>query len=97
MIDLAGSERIAKSNVTGQGLEEAKAINKSLSALGDVMTAIADKASSHVPYRNSKLTHLLQPALSKGARVMFIVAASPDAAPVATAPPLPVACRPTCH
>ena len=57
---------------------ETAAINKSLSALGDVMTAIAAK-DSHVPYRNSKLTFLLQPALSKGARVMFIVAASPDA------------------
>ena len=57
---------------------ETAAINKSLSALGDVMTAIAAK-DAHVPFRNSKLTFLLQPSLSRGARVMFIVTASPDA------------------
>lgn len=59
LVDLAGSERIKKSRVTGAELKEAQSINRSLAALGDVMEAL-DKKSSHVPYRNSKLTHLLQ-------------------------------------
>ena len=78
LVDLAGSERLARTEATGTLATETAAINKSLSALGDVMTAIA-AAEGHVPYRNSKLTFLLQPALSRGARVMFIVTASPDA------------------
>ena len=66
---------------------ETVAINKSLSALGDVMSALGAKEAqasggggkeAYVPYRNSKLTFLLQPNLSRGARVMFIVTASPD-------------------
>ena len=78
LVDLAGSERLSRTEATGALAAETAAINKSLSALGDVMTAIGAK-EAHVPYRNSKLTYLLQPALSKGARVMFIIAASPDA------------------
>lgn len=58
-VDLAGSERIKVSGVTGAGLREATAINSSLSALGDVMQAL-DQKHKHVPYRNSKLTFLLQ-------------------------------------
>ena len=53
------SERLARSEVTGQRQKEACCINKSLSSLGDVFAALASK-STHVPYRNSKLTHLLQ-------------------------------------
>jgi len=76
LVDLAGSERVAKSKVTGQALKEAQGINKSLSALGDVMEAL-DKRHAHVPYRNSKLTFLLQSALGGHARCMFIFNASP--------------------
>jgi hypothetical protein len=59
LVDLAGSERISKSAVTGARLKEAQHINKSLSALGDVLEAL-DKKAPHVPFRNSKLTLLLQ-------------------------------------
>jgi kinesin family protein C2/C3 len=76
LVDLAGSERVAKSGVTGQAMKEAQGINKSLSALGDVMEAL-DKRQSHIPFRNSKLTFLLQSALGGSARCMFIFNASP--------------------
>ena len=76
LVDLAGSERVAKSGVTGQAMKEAQGINKSLSALGDVMEAL-DKGQSHIPFRNSKLTFLLQSALGGSARCMFIFNASP--------------------
>jgi kinesin family member C2/C3 len=59
LVDLAGSERINKSGATGQALKEAQNINKSLSALGDVIAARGAK-QAHVPFRNSTLTYLLQ-------------------------------------
>ena len=73
-----GSERVGKSEATGDRLEEAKHINKSLSALGDVMAALAAKDKVHVPYRNSKLTHLLQDSLCGSTKVMMFVHVSPE-------------------
>ena len=58
LIDLAGSERLDKTKVEGQRLKETQAINKSLSALADVISAMKEK-EGHVPYRNSKLTFVL--------------------------------------
>ncbi|KAL7532191.1 hypothetical protein ACHAXR_008434, partial [Thalassiosira sp. AJA248-18] len=76
LVDLAGSERVRKSEVEGKALKEAQHINKSLSALGNVMEAL-DRKSSHVPYRDSKLTHLLQNSLGGNSRTMMVVTACP--------------------
>lgn len=62
LVDLAGSERVDRSEATGDRLSEAQHINKSLSALGDVIFALAQK-NAHVPFRNSKLTQVLQSSL----------------------------------
>ncbi|CAD7943719.1 unnamed protein product [Amoebophrya sp. A25] len=76
LIDLAGSENVGKSGATGQTLKEAQNINKSLSALGDVIQSLQSK-SSHVPYRNSKLTMMLKDSLGGDAKMLMIVQCSP--------------------
>jgi len=76
LVDLAGSERVLKTCVRGQQLEEAKQINKSLLALGQVIWALAHK-QKHIPYRDSKLTRLLQNCLGGNARTAILIAASP--------------------
>eukprot|EP01031_Cornospumella_fuschlensis_P022952 gene22952-27931_t len=78
LVDLAGSEMVKKTNASGQQLEEAKTINKSLSALGQVIYALTDEKSSHVPYRDSKLTRVLQDSLGGNSKTVLIVAVSPS-------------------
>jgi kinesin family protein C2/C3 len=76
LVDLAGSERPSKSGATGQALKEAQNINKSLSALGDVIAARA-QGSAHIPFRNSTLTHLLQDSLSQDSKTLMFCCISP--------------------
>uniref|UniRef100_A0A7N6BQH7 Kinesin-like protein n=1 Tax=Anabas testudineus TaxID=64144 RepID=A0A7N6BQH7_ANATE len=76
LVDLAGSERIGKSGAEGSRLREAQCINKSLSALGDVINALRSK-HSHVPFRNSRLTYLLQDSLSGDSKTLMMVQVSP--------------------
>jgi hypothetical protein len=82
LVDLAGSERVKKSEVSGQAMTEAQNINKSLSAIGDVMAALQEK-SKHIPFRNSKLTHLLADSLGGSSKTFMFVNIGPssDSAP----------------
>jgi kinesin family protein 5 len=78
LVDLAGSEKIGKTGASGQTLEEAKKINKSLSALGMVINSLTDGKSTHVPYRDSKLTRILQESLGGNSRTTLIINCSPS-------------------
>lgn len=78
MVDLAGSERQSKTHATGDRLQEANKINLSLSALGNVISALVDGKSKHIPYRVSKLTRLLQDSLGGNTKTVMIAAISPD-------------------
>ncbi|KAK0546071.1 hypothetical protein OC845_004777 [Tilletia horrida] len=77
LVDLAGSEKVGKTGASGQTLEEAKKINKSLSALGMVINALTDGKSTHIPYRDSKLTRILQESLGGNSRTTLIINCSP--------------------
>ncbi|KAI2652036.1 Kinesin-like protein KIF25 [Labeo rohita] len=76
LVDLAGSECVGMSGVTGAALWESSCINRSLSALSDVLGALAERRP-HVPYRNSKLTHLLQDAIGGDAKLLIMLCVSP--------------------
>ena len=75
--DLAGSERIKKTQVRGVRLDEAKMINRSLTTLGMVINSLTD-GSKHVPYRDSKLTRVLQESLGGNSRTALIVCCAPE-------------------
>jgi kinesin family protein C2/C3 len=77
LVDLAGSERVMKTGVEGEGMKEAQAINTSLSALGNVISALR-KGSSHIPFRDSKLTFALKDAMTGSSRVMMLCCISAD-------------------
>jgi kinesin family member 21 len=78
-VDLAGSERAKKTGATGSILKEGININKSLLSLGNVITALTDdtKKLGHIPYRDSKLTRILQDSLGGNSRTSMIACCSP--------------------
>ncbi|KAK2958238.1 putative Kinesin heavy chain [Blattamonas nauphoetae] len=76
LVDLAGSEKIAHTGAEGQQLEEAKKINLSLSALGNVINALTDPSSKHIPYRDSKLTRVLQETFGGNAKTVLVICSS---------------------
>ncbi|XP_022900797.1 kinesin-like protein KIF3A isoform X2 [Onthophagus taurus] len=80
LVDLAGSERLSRTQATGERLKEASNINQSLSVLGNVISALVDGKSSHIPYRNSKLTRLLQDSLGGNSKTAMIAMVSPSEA-----------------
>ncbi|MED6275373.1 hypothetical protein CHARACLAT_025931 [Characodon lateralis] len=75
LVDLAGSERVWKSGAEGERLKEAQNINRSLLALGDVIQALRGR-HTHIPFRNSRLTYLLQDSLGKGSKTVMVVQVS---------------------
>jgi len=78
LVDLAGSENVDKSEVQGIELSEAQTINKSLSCLGNVIYALTEKGRGHIPYRDSKLTYLLQDSLGGNSKTILIATVSPS-------------------
>uniref|UniRef100_A0A673GXW0 Kinesin-like protein n=1 Tax=Sinocyclocheilus rhinocerous TaxID=307959 RepID=A0A673GXW0_9TELE len=79
LVDLAGSEKVSKTGAEGSVLDEAKNINKSLSALGNVISALAEGTKTHVPYRDSKMTRILQDSLGGNCRTTMFICCSPSA------------------
>lgn len=77
LVDLAGSERQAKTGASGTRLKEATKINLSLSALGNVISALIDEKSTHIPYRDSKLTRLLQDSLGGNSKTVMVATIGP--------------------
>ena len=77
LVDLAGSERQSKTGATGERLKEATKINLSLSALGNVISALVDGKSNHIPYRDSKLTRILQDSLGGNTKTVMCANAGP--------------------
>uniref|UniRef100_UPI00358EEEB2 kinesin heavy chain-like n=1 Tax=Myxine glutinosa TaxID=7769 RepID=UPI00358EEEB2 len=78
LVDLAGSEKVSKTGAEGAVLDEAKNINRSLSALGNVISALAEGNKMHVPYRDSKMTRILQDSLGGNCRTTIIICCSPS-------------------
>lgn len=78
LVDLAGSEKVSKTLAEGKVLDEAKQINKSLSSLGNVINALTDSKVAHIPYRDSKLTRLLQESLGGNSKTRLIINISPS-------------------
>lgn len=78
LVDLAGSEKIIKTGATGITLKEANKINKSLTTLGLVIKHLTDGVSTHVPYRDSKLTRVLQESLGGNSKTCLIITCSPS-------------------
>jgi kinesin family member 5 len=78
LVDLAGSEKVGKTGAAGKRLEEAKNINKSLTMLGLVIYSLTDGKSTHIPYRDSKLTRVLQDSLGGNSKTALIVTCSPS-------------------
>lgn len=78
LVDLAGSEKVDKTGAEGRILEEAKTINKSLSALANVINSLTNGKANHIPYRDSKLTRILQDALGGNSRTALLCCCSPS-------------------
>lgn len=78
LVDLAGSEKVEKTGATGNTLKEAQRINKSLTTLGLVIKHLTDRKSTHVPYRDSKLTRMLQDSLGGNSKTCLIITCSPS-------------------
>ncbi|XP_075708100.1 kinesin heavy chain isoform X7 [Rhinoderma darwinii] len=78
LVDLAGSEKVSKTGAEGSVLDEAKNINKSLSALGNVISSLAEGSKGYVPYRDSKMTRILQDSLGGNCRTTMFICCSPS-------------------
>jgi len=96
LVDLAGSERVRLTGATGQRLEETKKINQSLSALGNVIAALTDpRGRQHIPYRDSKLTRILEDSLGGNCKTTMMAMISP-ALEVRSPPTHPTFCTRAC-